>query len=121
MRTFSGTLESIMGGARRLVGRSAPADTRRESFAQEFGQHPPYREASTSQREQFAQNVVTPELSLRARAVSQANQAGGQQLASGAMNQPHREASEAFARAYQVAVDMGLAEKGRTYRDYLDA
>jgi hypothetical protein len=29
-------------------------------------------------------------------------------------------ASEAFGRAYQVDVDMGLAARGRTYRDYLD-
>jgi hypothetical protein len=29
-------------------------------------------------------------------------------------------AGEAFARAYQVAVDTGLVAKGQTYRDYLD-
>lgn len=97
------TVESIVSSARRLVGMNASADSSREAFSQEFGTFPPYKEASKADRETFMLDVVHPVLTQRAQAVQDSGPAAG----------------EAFGRAYQVAVDMGLAEKGQTYRDYL--
>lgn len=104
MRTISGTVESIVNNARRLVGMHASADTQREAFSREFGTYPPYKEASKTDREVFALDVVQPVLTERAQAVRASAPATG----------------EAFGRAHRVAVDMGLAVKGQTYRDYLD-
>lgn len=107
MRNVTETVESVVSSARRLVGMNASADTRREAFSQEFGKYPPYKEASEMDREQFALDVVRPVLTQHALV---AQEAGPRSPG----------ASAAFGRAYQVAVDMGLAEKGQTYRDYLD-
>jgi hypothetical protein len=105
MRNVTGTVESIVSSARRLVGMNTSADTRREAFSQEFGKYPPYKEASKADRDQFVLDVVRPVLTERAQVVQNgAAGAGGDE----------------FGRAYQVAVDMGLAGKGQTYRDYLD-
>jgi hypothetical protein len=121
MRTLTGTVDSLLGSARRLVGKSASSDTQREAFSQEFGQHPPYKEATQAQRDQFVRETVTPVLSQRAQAVQQASEAGAKRFDSNAATQVQSEANDTFVKAYKVAVDMGLAEKGRTYRDYLDA
>lgn len=104
MRTVSGTVESLISSARRLVGMNASADSSREAFSQEFGKYPPYKEASNADREAFALDVVQPVLTERAQAVRESAPATG----------------EAFARAYRVAVDMGLAVKGQTYKNYLN-
>ena len=104
MRSVTGTVESLVSSARRLVRMDGSADTRRDAFSQEFGTHPPYKEASKLDREQFAATSVRPVLAQRAQAVQDGAQGAG----------------EAFGRAYQVAVDMGLAEQGKTHRDYLD-
>ena len=112
MRSVTGTVESIVSSARRLVRLDRSADTRRHDFSQAFGKYPPYQEASNLDREQFVLEVVRPVLAQRAQAV----QDGVQRAGPGS-----RVGTDAFARAYQVAVDMGLAEKDRTYRDYLDA
>lgn len=121
MRTLTETVESMLGSARRLVGKSASADTQRETFSREFGVPPPYQEATPAQRDQFVRETVTPELSQRAQAVRQASEAGAKRFDSNAAAQVQSEANDTFVRAYKVAVDMGLAQKGRTYRDYLDA
>ncbi len=121
MRTLTETVESMLGSARRLVGKTASADTQRETFSREFGVPPPYREATQAQRDRFVQDTVTPVLAQRARAVRQASEAGAKRFDSNAAAQVQAEANDTFARAYKVAVDVGLAEKGRTYRDYLDA
>ena len=107
MHRLTGATRSIVGKARRLVRLDATPDKRRQAFSQEFGHYPPYQEASESEREQFGREVVRPVLTQRAQAVQQS------------ADQRQQEADEAFARAYQVAVDMGLAEKGQTYQDYL--
>lgn len=104
MHRLTDAFGSVAGKVRRLVRLDATPDTRRQVFRDEFGQNPPQHEASTSVREQFAREVVRPVLVQRAQAV--------QDGAAGA--------GEAFTRAYQVAVDMGLATKGQTYRDYLE-
>lgn len=104
MRTVSGTVESFVSSARRLVGMRPTADSSRAAFSQEFGAYPPYKEASKADREAFMLDVVRPVLIERAQAARDSGPAAG----------------EAFGRAYRVAVDMGLAEKGQTYRDYLD-
>ncbi|HYH12733.1 MAG TPA: hypothetical protein VD789_10300 [Thermomicrobiales bacterium] len=115
MQQLTGAFESIVSKARRLVNIDASPDKRRNDFSKEFGHVPPYREASAAEREQFARDVVRPVLVERAQAVQPAGDVGGSvsQATPG-------EASESFNRAYLVATDMGLAEKGRTYRDYLD-
>lgn len=116
MRLFiTVTVESIVSGARRLVHIGASADSRRLAFSQEFGQYPPYQEASPLEREQFAQEVVDPVLTKRAQAVQDSRH----ESVAGALDQPQRDAYEAFVRAHQVAVDMGLARKDQVHRDYL--
>ncbi len=104
MRNVSGTVESIVSSARRLVGMNASADSSREAFSQEFGTYPPYKEASKADREAFMLDVVRPVLIQRAQAVRDGGPAAG----------------EAFGRAHRVATNMGLAVRGQTYRDYLD-
>lgn len=100
------------GWSPRRVRLDATPDTRRQAFQEAFGHYPPHHEATASEREQFVREVVQPVLTQRAQEVQEAT--------SGSVDQATREANEAFARAYQVAVDMGLAEKGQTYQDYLD-
>ena len=104
MHRLTDVVGSVVGTVRRLARLDATPDTRRQVFREEFGQNPPQYEASASAREQFAREVVRPVLDQRAHAV--------QDGAAGA--------GEAFTRAYRVAVDMGLVEKGQTHRDYLD-
>jgi hypothetical protein len=104
MRSITGTVGSIVNSARRMAGMDGSADSSREAFTQEFGTHPPYQEASKLDREQFVATVVRPELAQRAQAMQDGAHGAG----------------EAFARAYQVAVDTGLVAKGQTYRDYVD-
>ncbi len=47
-------------------------------------------------------------------------QGRGQPSVSEPVDQTKRQADEAFDRAHQVAVAIGLAEKGQIYQDYLD-
>jgi hypothetical protein len=113
MHRVTGVVGSIVGKARGLVGRGASAEERRQTFYREFGQYPSDFEASGAVREQLAREVVRPALVQRAQAVQQSASA------SGADGRPGREAEAAFTRAYQAAVDLKLAEKGKTYQDYL--
>ena len=107
MQQLSGAVDTIVGKARKLMGRSAASDTQRQVFIEEFGEAPPYHEATASERELFTREVVRPVLTERAQAVHDAGQQAGS------------EAGLAFARAYRVATDMGLVDKGHTYRNYL--
>ena len=109
MDRLTGAVGAVVGRVRRLVRLDATPDKRRQVFRAEFGQNPPPHEATAAEQEQFRREVVRPVLMERAQAVQQAAQGQWQQ-----------EANEAFGRTYQVAVDMGLAEKGQTYQDFLD-
>lgn len=119
MERLSGAIGSVVDKARRMVGIGATGEARRQTFLREFGKYPAHFEASPAEREEIRREVVQPVLAQRARAVQQAAQERGPSSAAGTGDQPQPEAEAAFARAYQAAVDLGLAEKGRTYRDYL--
>jgi hypothetical protein len=107
MHRLTGAVGSVVGKARRMARRGLSAEERREPFYREFGQYPPDHEAPTSERERFGREVVRPVLTQRAHAVQQADE------------HTKREADEAFARAYRLAVGAKLAKEGQTYQDYL--
>lgn len=119
MHRLTGTVGSLVGKAQRMTRRGPSAEERRQTFYREFGQYPPDHEAPKSERERVGREVVRPRLTQRAHAVWQAEQDRVQPSVSRTVDQTKQEAEEAFARAYQLAVGLKLAEKGQTYQDYL--
>lgn len=119
MHRLTATVGPLVGKARRMTRRGPSAEERRQAFYREFGQYPPNYEASKSERERFGREVARPVLTQRAQAVQQAEQDRVDHSFSRTVDQTKREAEEAFARAYRLAVDLKLAEKGQTYQDYL--
>jgi hypothetical protein len=107
MHRLTTAVGSVVGKARRMTRRGPSGEERREPFYREFGQYPPDHEATTVERERFDREVVRPVLTQRAHAVQQADEP------------TKREAEEAFARAYRLAVEANLAKGGQTYQDYL--
>jgi hypothetical protein len=121
MQRLIGSLGSITASARQLIQRGSSREDRRQAFHHEFGKYPAHFEATPGERSLFASEVVHPVLVRRARAIDERMSAPNAQVGHATTDPGPHDDEGAFRRAYQLAVELNLADKGLTYRDFLIA
>ena len=118
MQGFASVRDVITASIQKLVRGDASAE-RRQAFRAEFGFFPLASGAAKSEQAIFADESIRPVLQQRANVIHLLSQEAADTAMQSVTDASRHEKQASFNRAYRLAADLHLAEKGLSYQDFI--
>jgi hypothetical protein len=121
MQSLANARQIFTASIQKLLGGSSSSADRRQAFKTEFGFFPVASEAPEAERTVFAHESVRPVLQQRASVINHLAQEATDTTKPPVTDASRLAKQAAFNRAYRLATDLKLAEKGLSYQAFLSS